>query len=130
MAGENSPKHSRFERLNLNQCVLKHSVDTASGALFVPLSSLNEERVGVRIRQNVISRFEPLNHQARSNEEPQRAFLLLPGGEGRDEGERPTILGFMGRSPIDRSSSKPNIAFHKYLFYKFPQKQVHGEGEN
>jgi hypothetical protein len=55
------------------------------------------EMAGVRILPNGISRFEPLNRPRYSNVETLRAFLLLPGGEGRDEGERHTIFGFMGR---------------------------------
>jgi len=67
------------------------------------------ERAGVRIRPNVISRFEPLNQQVRSNDETQRAFPLLPGGEGRDEGERLTIFGFMGRTDNTPSGRKADV---------------------
>jgi len=37
------------------------------------------------------------NHPRHSNAKTLRAFPLLPGGEDRDEGERPSIFGFMGR---------------------------------
>ena len=57
------------------------------------------ERVSPRQDENFpkSSRFEPLNHPAHSIAGTLRAFPLLPGGEGRDEGERHTIFEFMGR---------------------------------
>ena len=67
----------------------------------------------MRILPTEISRFEPLNHPRYSNVETLRAFLLLPGGEGRDEGERHTIFGFMGRekTPVYYQTTLFNLKF-------------------
>ena len=70
------------------------------------------------------------NHPRHSSAKTLRVFPLLPGGEGRDEGERHTIIGFMGRSLINPSIGQPTMAFHKYLFYKFLQKTGSWGGVN
>ena len=98
------------------------------------------------------------NHPRHSSAKTLRVFPLLPGGDlsrlgngernsvgdrrpvgpnerervspRRDEGERHTIIGFMGRSLINPSIGQPTMAFHKYLFYKFLQKTGSWGGVN